>query len=401
MPEMPEEARSGATALAGCDKYDASAIFPRGHAPHIALAWSGKLMPRLLPRSLFLEAARREQLRAIRSHTKLVLVIVSFDESAKVSSEELLALSKTLQLRVRETDLLGWYGENAIGILLTDAGEQGARECIDRIQSQEALIPLRFELLDCSQTPFFFGKAPMESPLAGDLQLPAIDAEPAMHPQSQLILKRLLDIFGSLFGIVVLSPLMIAAAIAVKTTSRGPALFRQVRLGKDGKPFVFLKFRSMWADADPNVHRQHVAHLIGGEVKDEEDEDKDEDRGERNAWFKIEADPRITPLGRFLRKTSIDELPQFLNVLMGDMSLVGPRPPIPYEVDAYSPWHLRRIFEVKPGITGLWQVEGRGAITFDDMVRLDLQYARHWTVLMDVRILLKTVLVVLQRRGAG
>ena len=395
---MPEETRSAATALAGCDKHDARAIFPRGHAPHIALAWSGKLMPRLLPRSLFLEAARREQLRAIRSHTKLVLVIVSFDESAKVSSEELLALSKTLQLRVRETDLLGWYGENAIGILLTDAGEQGARECIDRIQSQEALIPLRFELLDCSQTPFFYGKLPMEASLGAELQLQAVDAGPAMHPQSQLILKRLLDIFGSLVGIVVLSPLMIAAAIAVKTTSKGPALFRQVRLGKDGKPFVFRKFRSMWADADPNVHRQHVERLIAGGAKEE---GKDEDRGECNAWFKIEADPRITPVGRFLRKTSIDELPQFLNVLMGDMSLVGPRPPIPYEVDAYSPWHLRRIFEVKPGITGLWQVEGRGAITFDDMVRLDLQYARHWTVLMDVRILLKTVLVVLQRRGAG
>jgi lipopolysaccharide/colanic/teichoic acid biosynthesis glycosyltransferase len=150
----------------------------------------------------------------------------------------------------------------------------------------------------------------------------------------------------------------------------------------------------MRADADQNLHREYVKKLITSD-------DKGESGDSERPWFKMEADPRITPVGQFLRKTSIDELPQLFNVLRGDMSLVGPRPPIPYEVESYSAWHLRRILEVKPGITGLWQTEGRGVITFEDMVRLDIRYARHWTVLMDIRILLKTVKVVLQRRGAA
>jgi lipopolysaccharide/colanic/teichoic acid biosynthesis glycosyltransferase len=292
-----------------------------------------------------MESAGREQLRAIRTHAKLSLVVVSIDETAKFSPEELFALSKTVQLQIRETDFLGWYAENALALLLPHTGEEGARECIDRIKAQKNRLPLSFELIECSEVPFFFGQSAQRVAL----QPETIDSGPTMLPQSQLVLKRLLDICGSLVGIVLLSPVMIAAAIAVKATSKGPIIFRQVRLGRDGKHFTFFKFRSMKADADQNVHRQHVERLIANGAKDE-------DTGASKAWFKMEA---------------------------------------------YSPWHLRRILEVKPGITGLWQVEGRGAITFDDMVRMDLQYARHWTVLMDVRILLNTIPVVLQRRGAG
>lgn len=227
--------------------------------------------------------------------------------------------------------------------------------------------------------------------------MPVLQHEDGFRERSlkmQTALKRLMDVCGSLAAIILLSPVMVGAAIAVKATSKGPIIFRQVRLGEGGRSFTYLKFRSMKADADQNLHREYVKKLIASHGNSESRD------GER-AWFKMEADPRITPVGRFLRKTSIDELPQLFNVLKGEMSLVGPRPPIPYEVEAYSAWHLRRILEVKPGITGLWQTEGRGVITFDDMVRLDLRYARHWTVLMDIRILFKTVKVVLQRRGAA
>ncbi|MEY6432076.1 sugar transferase [Thioalkalicoccus limnaeus] len=320
------------------------------------------------------------------------MVLVSLGEGWRTSPEELFELSGRLQNHIRETDLLGWYAHNQIAILL-DTDEHGARECIGRIKSKEktdtAGHALTFQLLSYSESASSFVESHRP-------RVPAlfIDCDPRIASKSQLISKRLLDLCGSLIGILLLAPVMIAAALAVKLTSSGPIIFRQVRLGKDGKPFKFLKFRSMRADADQSLHRRHVKALM---ARDE----KDEAMCERKAWFKIEADPRITPVGRFLRQTSIDELPQLFNVLRGDMSLVGPRPPIPYEVESYSAWHLRRILEVKPGITGFWQVEGRGAVTFDDMVRLDLQYARHWTVLTDIRILLKTVIVVLQQRGAA
>jgi lipopolysaccharide/colanic/teichoic acid biosynthesis glycosyltransferase len=152
------------------------------------------------------------------------------------------------------------------------------------------------------------------------------------------VTKRVMDILGSALAIVLFSPVFLIIAIAVKATSRGPVLFRQRRLGQYGNSFVFLKFRSMY-----------VNNL------------------------------RITSVGAFLRKTGLDELPQFFNVLKGEMSLIGPRPPIPYEVEAYDFWHRRRLLEAKPGITGLWQVSGRSRVRFDDMVRLDLQYARNWS----------------------
>lgn len=363
----------------------------RSPLPHLTVIRSQKARPRLLAKSFFLEYVRREQLRAIRSKSKISLVIVSMDRQGTAGPEELYDLSKVVQHLVRETDLLGWYAENAIAILLPDTDEDGAQECVQRIQAQEFPHPLSLEILAYPRLPAFLAR---ESKRSASLSSAPIDSEPPLASRTQVALKRLQDIVGSLTGILLLSPVMLLAGIAVKATSKGPIIFKQVRLGKDGKPFVFLKFRSMYANADQNVHRDHVKTLIAGAGNEQQE-------AEKKAWFKMDADPRITPVGRFLRKTSIDELPQLFNVLRGDMSLVGPRPPIPYEVEAYSPWHLRRILEVKPGVTGLWQVEGRGAISFDDMVRLDLQYARHWTVLMDIEILIKTVKVVLLCRGSA
>jgi len=182
-------------------------------------------------------------------------------------------------------------------------------------------------------------------------------------------------------------------ALAIRLSSKGPVLFKQERLGQFGKKFILLKFRSMRTDCDPRIHQEYVSQFIAGQV------DSGSPSGDKTV-FKIQADPRVTSVGRFLRKTSLDELPQFWNVLVGEMSLVGPRPPIPYEFTSYDLWHRRRVLEIKPGITGLWQVEGRSRTRFDDMVRLDLKYAQAWSIWLDVKILLQTPGAVLTGEGA-
>ncbi|MBN1466101.1 exopolysaccharide biosynthesis polyprenyl glycosylphosphotransferase [candidate division KSB1 bacterium] len=206
-------------------------------------------------------------------------------------------------------------------------------------------------------------------------------------------IKRIMDIVGASAAIILLLPMMSLIAVVVKVTSPGPVLFSQRRVGYKGKPFTFIKFRSMHKKNNDAIHRDFVRKLINGEnvqVKAGAEDDP---------FFKIVDDPRTTRVGRFLRKTSLDELPQFFNVLTGAMSLVGPRPPIPYEVNEYKNWHLRRISEVKPGITGLWQVSGRSQTSFNDMVRLDIKYAENWSLMMDMKILLQTVKVVLAAKG--
>ncbi|MGB8760935.1 MAG: sugar transferase, partial [Candidatus Sulfotelmatobacter sp.] len=164
--------------------------------------------------------------------------------------------------------------------------------------------------------------------------------------------------------------------------------------GQDGGSFVFLKFRSMFVNNDSSVHKEYVQKLIAGKA------DKHLSDGNGQGVYKLTNDSRITRVGAFLRKTSLDELPQFINVLKGEMSLVGPRPPVPYEVEAYDIWHRRRLLEAKPGITGLWQVSGRSRVTFDDMVRLDLHYARTWSPWTDIKILLRTPAAVMLGEGA-
>jgi exopolysaccharide biosynthesis polyprenyl glycosylphosphotransferase len=212
--------------------------------------------------------------------------------------------------------------------------------------------------------------------------------------QGAALLKRMMDAVGSVVGILIFSPVLIAASLLIKLTSQGPVLFRQERVGQYGKKFTFLKFRSMYVNNDESVHREYVQKLIEGTV-----DGRDSRSGEPQV-FKITEDKRVTPIGGILRKTSMDELPQFFNVLRGEMSLVGPRPPIPYEVEKYDIWHRRRVMEIKPGITGLWQVKGRSSTTFDDMVRLDLQYAKEWSIWLDIKILLKTPWAVLRGKGA-
>jgi exopolysaccharide biosynthesis polyprenyl glycosylphosphotransferase len=194
--------------------------------------------------------------------------------------------------------------------------------------------------------------------------------------------KRVVDIVLSAVGLVVLSPVLLALALAVRLTSRGPALFVHKRCGLAGRKFRFYKFRTMVQDAEAKKRElEHLNEMTG-------------------PAFKLRGDPRITRLGGVLRKTSLDELPQLWNVLRGDMSLVGPRPPTPDEVERYTTRQIQRL-SVTPGITGLWQVSGRSDIAdFDRWVDHDLTYARSWSMWLDLRILLKTILVVAQSRGA-
>ncbi len=196
--------------------------------------------------------------------------------------------------------------------------------------------------------------------------------------------KRLLDVLFSSFVIVFGLPFYLLIAAFIKLTSEGPVLFVQERVGKDGVPFKFYKFRTMMVDNCDSNHRNFAENFIKGKMM--------EDSGD--GVFKLKVDPRITSIGRFLRRSSLDELPQFINVLKGEMTVVGPSPPLTYELSHYKEWHKGRL-TVKPGLTGLWQVSGRSQVTFDEMVSLDLYYIDNWSLPLDIKIILRTIPVML------
>jgi lipopolysaccharide/colanic/teichoic acid biosynthesis glycosyltransferase len=209
------------------------------------------------------------------------------------------------------------------------------------------------------------------------------------EPTWQAALRRTGDLVLATALVLMLSPILLLVALAVRLDSRGPAFFRQRRVGLAGREFTVLKFRSMRLDADPRGHREYVTSLIKGRAAN----------GGRKNLYKLAVDDRITPVGRWIRRWSLDEMPQLFNVIAGDMSLVGPRPAIPYEVAEYPSWYLQR-FTVKPGLTGLWQVSGRSERTYEEMVRLDVEYAQSRTLVLDLSILAKTPWVVVGRKGA-
>lgn len=216
-------------------------------------------------------------------------------------------------------------------------------------------------------------------------------SESIVRPRIYHVAKRGFDILICLLALLFLAPLFLVCALAIVLDSRGPILFRQERIGQNGKPFTMLKFRSMYANADQGVHRAYATAFVRGMAERQETA--------QGSIFKLTGDSRVTRVGHWLRRTSLDELPQVFNALRGDMTLVGPRPPLPYEVDEYETVHLGRL-AVKPGITGPWQVSSRGSTTFDEMVEMDLEYIRRASFFLDLWILLKTVPAVLQKRGA-
>lgn len=200
------------------------------------------------------------------------------------------------------------------------------------------------------------------------------------------VAKRVFDVIGSVVGLVVASPILLGVGIAVRLDSPGPVLFRQVRLGLGGRPFTVLKFRTMHLSADERRHQDHIRELLPAVGTADE-----------AIWTPIVADPRVTGFGSFLRRSHLDELPQLVNVLRGEMSLVGPRPPIPYEVELYEPWHLPRL-SVLPGLTGLWQSRGWGQLSFGEGVKLDIEYVKRRSFGLDVRIILRTLWQLLRGR---
>jgi lipopolysaccharide/colanic/teichoic acid biosynthesis glycosyltransferase len=343
----------------------------------------------LVPEEVFLRMLRLERRRSERSGRAFLLALVSEGElcadSGNVSRTNLV---KALAACIRDTDLLGWYQEHAIlGLILTEIGDASEAR-ISAIIQKISLTLERSVSIDayCRLTLV--------------VRVFPHDAEdrvfyPNGHHREKTNridrgLKRTIDVLGSLTALIVLSPLFALIAVAVKCTSRGPIFHCRQRLGKYGRRFCFYKFRTMAASNDHHIHEEYVAKLIAGRA----------DQNETAGLYKLKNDPRVTPVGRFLRRTSLDELPQFLNVLMNDMSLVGPRPPLPYEYERYHTWHKRRVLELKPGITGLWQVEGRSRTTFDEMVRMDIRYATSRSVWMDLKIMLQTPAVMFFGRGA-
>jgi lipopolysaccharide/colanic/teichoic acid biosynthesis glycosyltransferase len=293
----------------------------------------------------------------------------------------------------RDSDIRGWYLQEAVfGVIFVEVQAEGPTPVSDVIHAKvtsalsKRLDRDELELICISMylQPDSAANWQRWSGLYRDLR------ERESGKKLPRAVKRGLDVLGSATALFLLSPLMGTLALLIKLSSKGPILFRQPRVGYRGIPFTFLKFRTMRDCNDRAVHKEFIQRFIAGEMNS----------SEPLTIYKIKDDPRVTRIGKFLRKTSLDELPQFWNVLMGEMSLVGPRPPIPYEVEYYDIWHWRRILEVKPGLTGLWQVKGRSRTTFNDMVRLDLQYAKSWSIWLDLKIMFETPIAMISGDGA-
>lgn len=355
----------------------------------------------------FLERLRLEKRRADRSGAALSLVLLrpwgpgaaQGRPAAEPPHLRAAALMARLRGLVRETDLLGQMDSGDCAVLLTDTNAPGRLGFVSRIgRALRAAGGPELAMTGATYPDQLFENldAGREVVPLGSLMLD--DAGPAAR--TGYAGKRLLDLAGAAAAIVLLAPLMAAVALAVAVSSPGPVVFRQVRLGRGGAPFVFYKFRTMTHGSDDAVHRDFVARLIAGGPHGQARAEAAAGDGTAQGSFKLQDDPRVTRLGRFLRRTSLDELPQLFNVLRGDMSLVGPRPPIPYEARHYRAWHLRRLLQVKPGITGPWQVAGRSQVPFDEMVRMDLRYIARCSLALDLLLLLRTVGVVVSGRGA-
>lgn len=349
-------------------------------------------------RSALCEEAFRRMLVIERKRTErsgkpflLMLLDAGNHRGSEKNGKALDSMLSALLSSTRETDVIGWYKDRVtVGAMFTGLVADDKNSILSTILtrvSNTLRSLLTFEQFSQVSISFHFfpddwdhdstGR-PSNAVLYPDLS----SREDVRRPL--LGMKRAIDIAGSVFALTICAPLFVIIAVAIKASSKGPVFFRQQRVGRHGQCFTFLKFRSMHVNNDPSAHKEYVTKLIAGQAMSEPS------NGNGGGVYKLTKDKRITPLGRFLRRSSLDELPQFINVLLGDMSLVGPRPAIPYEVATYQTWHRRRVLDVKPGITGLWQVNGRNRIKFDEMVRLDLQYAKSWSPWLDIKILMLT-----------
>jgi len=348
-------------------------------------------------RSIAIERKRTER-------TQLPFLLVLMEPSDPGRPDDCIsAISRVAEAmvhRVRDTDFVGWYRANeATGVVFTGLELTKDQKAIGvllgsvRSTIRQVLDHREADLIRISHHIYpehWYREKnlnPTNPTLYPDL------TEPSPRRRLHIHVKRMVDVVGSATLLLLCSPILLVVAAAVKLTSKGPVFFRQKRVGQHEKPFTFLKFRSMHENNDHSEHKEFVRKLIHEPTVIH----ATGKNGER--VYKMTGDKRVTRVGKWIRRSSMDELPQLFNVLCGDMSLVGPRPPIPYEVDFYQDWHRRRL-DVKPGITGLWQVSGRSHLKFDEMVRLDIHYVNTWTPWLDLKILLKTPTAVVRGSDA-
>lgn len=364
-----------------------------------------------------------EKQRSLRLEGSVCVLHIDCTRLSEVCVEEdgtppfgklLREVEETIKTRTRRSDLFFPY-EQRMKLILSNTSKQGAFAASQRIittihNSLEPVVNARtaapvdvqidswdfngeknYERLDFK----LIRKEQSEEKAAADSETiePIIEVNATSRWRAFTYqIKRAIDFTGAVFGLFFLCPVMLLIAAVIKLTSSGPVFFTQERVGKNGKVFKFIKFRSMYVNVNDEAHREYVTKLIKGQITNEK-------TASDKALFKLENDDRITRIGRILRKYSLDELPQLINVLKGEMSLVGPRPAIPYEVNNYSYWHMQR-FNALPGITGLWQVNGRSRTTFSEMVRYDIQYISDWSLWLDIKILFRTIPAVLSSDGA-
>jgi lipopolysaccharide/colanic/teichoic acid biosynthesis glycosyltransferase len=351
----------------------------------------------LLDTGAFSRAIAIERRRVDRSKKLFVLMLVDLGPLGREdqSSKRIQTVLGGVSSSIRETDVIGWHCTGVLGIIFTEIDAAVRNSVVSTlVQRVQGVLYEMLSFVDYSRVSI----ATYTYPEEWDGEVPHRPSSPVLYPdlddhrrKAFLVIKRMVDILGSLLGLVIVAPVVCTIAIAIKVSSEGPILFRQQRIGQYGVPFTFFKFRSMYVNCDPAIHQNYVEALIHGKP--------DANQGMKTT-YKLTGDLRVTPIGAFLRKSSLDELPQLYNVLKGEMSLVGPRPAIPYEVQAYEPWHRRRVLEAKPGITGFWQVRGRSRVSFDEMVRMDVQYAAARSIWLDLQILASTPRAVFSGQGA-
>lgn len=378
----------------------------RSNDPRLRMENGAASSEELLSEELFQRMISLERKRSERTQRPFVLLLIDAGRilPATENGGVLLEILAALQAAIRETDTVGWYATNSIlGVIFTEIALDSKLILSTILSRISNALRDQLTIDQLSEIEFSLHLFPEE----WDPDNPDPKSNPTLYPDLRKrndsnrvgrVIKRTMDIVGSILLLALLSPVFLVIAAAIKLTSRGPVLFCQQRIGEHGVPFTFLKFRSMYTNNDASQHKEYVRQLIAGQAA--KHPTNGNGIGNDGGIFKLTTDPRITPVGSFLRRTSLDELPQFFNVLRGEMSLVGPRPPVPYEVEAYATWHRRRLLEAKPGITGLWQVYGRSRVGFDDMVRLDLRYARDYSPWLDLKILLQTPRAVIGGNGA-
>jgi lipopolysaccharide/colanic/teichoic acid biosynthesis glycosyltransferase len=342
----------------------------------------------------FREMLVLERKRSERSKKPFLFVTIEINPEYKIHRDIRFSrrMQKFIMNATREIDIKGWLERHrTMGLIYNEYNPDFTETILTKIRTaiEDSFGPELSKGMALSWSLF-----PEEE--ADDHADDSV-ADPRLYPRPSKRIdankfsrcaKRCIDIAGSLVGIILLSPVLVFTAIAVKLSSKGPVFFTQKRVGQGGRLFTFIKFRSMRVSQDCSAHKEFIKQFIQNSVK--------ASSAGGTTVYKMKNDPRVTPLGKFLRKTSIDELPQLFNVLIGDMSLVGPRPAIPYEVEEYDIWHRRRVLEVKPGITGFWQVKGRSTTSFEAMVRMDIQYSKQWSLAWDIALIFQTPFALLK-----